>query len=114
MALLAVRRAGAWDQEESSGPRETMVKHEKIMSKPDSAHLRVDSFSILSNHRSFRTPDPFPWVSRGCLERRIPGKNGEGSARAHDVHVRPPDFNWADLLRCNQEVARGCLLVGAW
>ena len=39
--------------------------------------LRVDSFSILSNHRSFRKPDPFLWVSR----RRIPGKNGEGSAR---------------------------------
>ena len=24
---------------------------------------------------------PFPWVSGGFLERRIPGKNGEGSTR---------------------------------
>ena len=41
--------------------------------------LRVDSFStILVNHRSVQTPDPFPWVSGGFLERRIPGKNGNG------------------------------------
>ena len=25
---------------------------------------------------------PFPWVSGGFLERRIPGKNGEGTARS--------------------------------
>ena len=37
--------------------------------------LRVDSLSILSNYRSFR-PDPFPWVSGGRQERRIPGKMG--------------------------------------
>ena len=43
--------------------------------------LGVDSFSILSNHRSFRRPDPFSWVSGGFLERRIPGKNGEGNTR---------------------------------
>ena len=36
---------------------------------PTKPHLRVDSFSILSSHRSFRKPDPFPWVSRGFLER---------------------------------------------
>ena len=36
---------------------------------------------MLSNYGSFRKSDPFPWVSGGFLERRIPGKNGEGSAR---------------------------------
>ena len=39
--------------------------------------LGVDSLSILVNHRSFQTPDPFPSVANGFLERRIPGKNGK-------------------------------------
>ena len=39
----------------------------------------VDSFSILFNHRSFLLHRRFPWVSGGFLERRIPGKNGEGT-----------------------------------
>ena len=43
---------------------------------------------------------PFPWVSRGFLERRIPGKNGEGSTRAVGfgeymsiLYHEFPDFN---------------------
>ena len=46
------------------------------------ANLKVESVSILSKHRSFRTPDAFPWVSigfkGGFLERRVPGQNGNG------------------------------------
>ena len=45
----------------------------------------VDSFSIVSNHRSFlQKPDPFSLgfrrFSGGFLERRIPGMNGEGTS----------------------------------
>ena len=41
-----------------------------------------DSLSILFNHRSFQKPDPFSLGFKGgFLERRIPGKNGEGSPR---------------------------------
>ena len=44
-------------------------------------NLGVDSFSILFNHRSFQKPAVSPgfWVVRGFLERRILGKNGEGT-----------------------------------
>ena len=40
--------------------------------------LPADSFSLRFNHRSFQKPDPF---SEGSLERRIRGKNGEGTVR---------------------------------
>ena len=42
--------------------------------------LGVDSFFGF-NHRSLQTPDPLSLVSGGFLERRIPGKNGEGTSR---------------------------------
>ena len=45
--------------------------------------LGVDSFSILFSHRSFQKPiaiSPKPFG--GCLERRIPGKNGEVTPRS--------------------------------
>ena len=51
------------------------------------AILRVDSpfppAIVLLEHR------PFPWVSGGFLERRIPGKNGEGSTRTIAEAIRP-------------------------
>ena len=41
--------------------------------------LRVDS-PFFPTIVLFENP-PFPWVSGGFLERRIPGKNGEGRSR---------------------------------
>ena len=40
-----------------------------------------NSDSVLFKHHSFQKPDPFPF-SRSRRERRIPGKNGEGTPRA--------------------------------
>ena len=57
-----------------------------VVGKTCSEHvvLGVASFSIPSNHRSFRKPDPFPLGFRR-FSRRIPGKNGEGSTRVLDL-----------------------------
>ena len=45
-----------------------------------SIFLGVDSFSIIFNHRSFRKPAAFR-VLGVLFERRMPGKNGEGTPR---------------------------------
>ena len=49
--------------------------------------LRADSpfFSAIA---LFNNQIRFPWVSGGVLERRIPGKNGEGTLRK--VHFEVP------------------------
>ena len=52
-----------------------------LLAGSGTSSLTVDAFSILFNHPSSQKPDPFPWVSVGFLERRIPGRNWEGSTR---------------------------------
>ena len=47
----------------------------------DHHFLGADSFSILFNHGSFQRPAVSPRVLGGVLERRMPGKNGEGTPR---------------------------------
>ena len=48
----------------------------------------VDSFSIRFSHRSFQQPIAlFPGVLGGFLERRIPGKNGEGTPENVVFHL---------------------------
>ena len=57
---------------------------ERLPTKKAGLLLGVDSFShSLGNHRSFPKPSRirFSWVSGGFLERRIPGRNGEGTPR---------------------------------
>ena len=66
--------------------------------------LGVDSFSILLNPSFVSKPDPFFFWRFRRFSRRIPGKNGEGTARSS---ISPPGPRQLGLVDGRQDAACG-------